>query len=248
MDNQETKLNIESKIIMINEFRQHLFRALDIKTLISKDLIIGSSLLQKDVDDDEGLRLLKRAYKNESPLLDIITKGLEKSNTFLSESMIWIKSVSSNDELLSEIDKIKSVLDIFNSAFDQTVKRFKKENDFLSDTNVKSFEEFMISWSDEIQSLKSLILSVDSSSLDDYFKRINVNNRLAMRSGFGSNNFYEITKDWSISFKDDSQFSLYFSYCSLLGSISLMILTFHELERSIDKVNAQTLKDLNIDV
>ncbi|MCC7575135.1 hypothetical protein KO361_06095 [Candidatus Woesearchaeota archaeon] len=245
MDNEE-KLGVESKIIMVNEFRQHLFRALDIRSIISKDMILGVNLLQRDLSNDEGIRLLRRAVKNERPFLESVSKGLSKSNDFLFESFSWLSTISNDSVFLGNVERLMRVVGVFIDFFRASIKRFKAEIEFLDNISVESFEFFMNSWGVEIQRVRSLLNSINCSDLDSYFKNVCSVNRNIMRLSFGSDNFFKAVNDLGLSFKNNDEFSLYFSYCSLLGSISLMVLTFFELEKSIDDVNLDTLRSLNV--
>lgn len=240
------KLSVEQKIVFVNEFRQSLFRSLDLKTLVSKDSILGVYQVQNQNLD--GVKLLRRAVKNEASYLDSVSAKLSKISVFLSDLISWF-SANFSDLEGSELDLKIVQLSGFVSDFKElhiiSLKRFELENAFLNDSC--DLDSFLISWRDEQDALNSFLKSLkDFSKLDDFFKDLNSENRLALRAGFGSDNFYKIVASWDVSFTGEDVFSSYFSYCSLLSSISLLILTYRDLEERVAEINFSVLKDLDI--
>lgn len=245
--NKNEKITVESKITLINEFRQHLFRSLDIRTLVARDMIEGVNSLDNNISDDKGSRLLRRALKNEIPFFDSVNKGLVKTKDYLTEVSIWLKNKSSNEDILNHINKLISLLDVFNKYFAIKNDRLKKEEFFLNNPNGDSLRNFLLAWGEEVKSVRSLLIdSGNCSEIDSFFKEVGLGTMVALRSGFCTDNFNKKIMSWNISFKDNEEFMLYFSYISLLSSISLMFLTFRELEEKIETVNLETLKKLDV--
>ena len=245
----EINQGVESKIIMANEFRQHLFRSLDIKTSISKDRIMGVNLLLKDVNSEEGLRLFKRSYKNESPFLVLVREGLNKTSDYLNESSSWISEKSQNTELLKNIVKLINFNNVFIDVFDKSQVRFDKQKLFFESPSDDLLRDFMFSWSQEVKDMHELLLIFDEAKIvHSYFKDFGADLRLALRTSFNSDKFNSITSSWGISFESSDEFMTYFSYCSLLSSISFMFLTFFELEFKIKDVNLETLNSVGVNL
>ena len=247
MDDKELKVNIESKIVMTNEFRQHLFRSLDVRTSVSSDLIGGANLLSKNLSDVDGLRLLRRAYKNELSYLELVSKGLDKNLSYLDEVSLWVKAKSKDAVLLNNISRLFEFHKLFKSLVDKSFERFNAQSKFLESESESDFYNFMTSWAYNVEESRSLLGSVnDVKDIDLYFKDLGSNVRLALRAGFGSDNFLKMISSWSISFESYDEFMAFFSYSLLLNSISLMFLTFKELEEQIEAVNLNNLKKAGI--
>ncbi|MFP4567487.1 MAG: hypothetical protein ACLFN8_00940 [Candidatus Woesearchaeota archaeon] len=247
MDDENLKITIESKIVMINEFRQHLFRSLDVRTSVSSDLIEGAKLLSEDVSSEEGLRLLRRAHKNEGPYLDLVRKGLDKTISYLDELSGWIKVRSGNSALFNNIGRLFEFHNLFNSLMDKSFKRFNAQELFLKTELESDFYKFMTSWAYNVEEARALLAACkDVREIDSYFKDLAGNVRLALRAGFGSDNFFEIANSWQVKFEDYDEFMAFFSYSLLLNSISLMFLTFSELEEQIESVNIINLEKVGV--
>lgn len=245
MDENEIKTTIESKISMINELRQHITRAQDLNVNVSEDRIKGTQTIINE-NKEEGLKLLKKANKNEAPFLEILNNGFKKTKEYLFESKTWILIKTENEELKNKFEEFLNIIKFFEEDLKQNIRRYEFEKEYLQ--SERHIHEYLQEWTKEVQSKRKLInLIKTKKETITYFKDMRENARTALRKGYGTQNFYE-TIQIKLDIKNQDEFMKYFSYTTLLNSISDMIETYLEFETKMENKNIETLKEVGIKI
>lgn len=175
---------INSKINYVNEFKNNLIRSMNIRIKISQDRIRAIRLLEENHQDQNGLQLLRRCIKNERWFLRIVENGLRDSFEQLKSIFDWINTNIRDREAKNKTRRLIEIVEIYYSKIKDIEHRLKLEEAFIDRQNEDSFRQFVNQWNKEIKLNRKLLKkTVDSSELEDYFKKIRIIIPQALKAG-----------------------------------------------------------------
>ena len=175
---------INSKINYVNNFRNNLIRSMNIRIKISQDRIRAIRLLEQYHQDQNGLQLLEKCIKNERWFLRIVEKGLRDSFEQLKSIYDWINTNINDKEAKNRTRRLIEIIEIYYSKIKDIEHRLNLEEAFIKKQNEESFRQFVNQWNREIKLNRKLLKkTVDSSDLEEYFKKIKIIITSALKAG-----------------------------------------------------------------
>ena len=172
------KKDMQEYIKFVEQFRNNVIRSLNIRLKISQNRIQAIRILEKNHQDEGGIKLLKRCIKNERWFLRIIQKGLEESLDKLKDIYAWLKLTVKSKELKDNAKRLIEIIEIFYFRLEDIENRLQLEGEFIEKQDKDSFRRFVRQWRKEIRlNTKLLKKVVDVDDLETYFKRIDMSVR-----------------------------------------------------------------------
>lgn len=131
-------------------------RAVRIRKKIFKRRIRAVKILRKNIDDPEGLKLLRSCFRRERDLMNVISRNLAESRTLLESYHGWYSRYIKNTKVKKNLDRFLEYFKIFDERVQIVKLRLEAEEAFAAKGDKDSFEALLAQWKAEMRENKSL--------------------------------------------------------------------------------------------